>query len=444
MPEVAPVWLVDHYTPYVSAPAAPPETGVNVDLIFDELLRVVDSCREQGVQSSSQTAAETVTSGGDGGNGCASSGSNCTMTVGQNRGGRMPGPVVVEGREFETRTEAIVAILREQEDLPRWRQSTRQDIARMVGCTVGRVGEVVRAGGANYSREVERTQRGNRAQRRADVPVGARRFGLEIEFHGNANLVAEAMRAEGLQCSRESYNHHTRGYWKIVPDGSVHNGAELVSPPLQGEEGRRQVEAACRALRAAGATVSNATGLHVHHEVTDLSVRAFSRVFSFWNRAQRSIDCFVPASRRDNQYATRLSSGEVAAIEQLANSATPSRRMTRAVVRNNLRFISRYRTINVQSFPRYGTIEIRQHQGTLNAKKIMEWVAFGQSVFAWAKSRAEVPAESIRVNATLQTLAAHGGLSQDTVRYYTSRARTFARTSRNVDMWLNSELAFAA
>jgi hypothetical protein len=35
---------------------------------------------------------------------------------------------------------------------------------------------------------------------------------------------------------------------------------------------------------------------------------------------------------------------------------------------------TRYWTVNVNSFPKYGTLEFRQHQGTLNGKKAVNWV----------------------------------------------------------------------
>ena len=42
--------------------------------------------------------------------------------------------------------------------------------------------------------------------------------------------------------------------------------------------------------------------------------------------------------------------------------------------------ISRYRKMNLQSFSKYGTVEIRQHQGTLNWLKIVNWMIFTQAL----------------------------------------------------------------
>lgn len=110
-----------------------------------------------------------------------------------------------------------------------------------------------------------------------------RPFGLEIELiHPDAREVRYAMNAAGLSCEREDYNHTTRSYWKIVPDGSVAHGFEVVSPILRGSEGRRQARIAYQALRDAGASVDRSCGLHVHLEATDLTAGTIARVVSLW------------------------------------------------------------------------------------------------------------------------------------------------------------------
>jgi hypothetical protein len=38
--------------------------------------------------------------------------------------------------------------------------------------------------------------------------------------------------------------------------------------------------------------------------------------------------------------------------------------------------ISRYRKVNIASFNRHGTIEFRQHEGTMDPDRILNWVQF--------------------------------------------------------------------
>ena len=65
-----------------------------------------------------------------------------------------------------------------------------------------------------------------------------RNFGIELEIAGITQARAlAALQAVGVQACAEGYNHATRSHWKIVPDGSVREGFEVVSPVLQGQEG---------------------------------------------------------------------------------------------------------------------------------------------------------------------------------------------------------------
>jgi hypothetical protein len=45
-----------------------------------------------------------------------------------------------------------------------------------------------------------------------------------------------------------------------------------------------------------------------------------------------------------------------------------------------MRHFDRYRTVNVTAYPKYGSIEFRQHQGTLSYAKMLRWVKLGQSI----------------------------------------------------------------
>jgi hypothetical protein len=259
----------------------------------------------------------------------------------------------------------------------------------------------------------------NRSQRRSNTPAApiVRRFGVEIEFKGDRMRVCEALRAEGLNADVEGYNHHTRSYWKVVTDASVRGGGELVSPPLSGEEGRRQLAAACRALKAAGATVDKECGLHVHHEVRDLDRSAFGRVFRQWFLNQDLINGLVSPSRRgSNPYCKQLTGSLLDAVAGITSWS-------------QLRRFDRYFTLNPTSYPKYGTLEIRQHQGTINAAKIIAWIDFGQAMIESAK-RQETCERSDSVVTLLATLHDRYGLSENASTYLTGRSVVLAGAAR--------------
>jgi hypothetical protein len=182
--------------------------------------------------------------------------------------------------------------------------------------------------------------------------------------------------AASIPVRNEGYNHRTRTYWKLMYDASVRNtgthqayGHELVSPPLVGPAGFQALATAIKALRDAGATVDASCGIHVHHDMAGLSGAEIARFARLFYDRQDAIDMLVAPSRRHNGgYARRLREYEINTIVEhfTAYRSAPQ--------------VDRYRTLNVQSFPKYGTIEIRQHQGSLNAIKVAAWIKFGQAL----------------------------------------------------------------
>jgi hypothetical protein len=244
-----------------------------------------------------------------------------------------------------------------------------------------------------------------------------RKFGVEIEFIGGAAEVVREMTRRGLQVQQLSYTHRVMRSWKIVPDASVMRGYELVSPPLSGAAGREQIRKACESLQAAGATVNRSCGLHVHHEITDLNGATVKRLANGWSRSQRAIDMLVSPSRRNNTYAHPLQSRDLESIGRIPDDATSDG------IRNFLHSLDRFRTLNLAGFPRYGTVEIRQHQGTTSADKIIGWLDFGQAMIERAKN-ADAAQSFDRADALLAQLADFG-LDARQVTYLNQRADRF-------------------
>jgi hypothetical protein len=224
--------------------------------------------------------------------------------------------------------------------------------------------------------------RGTRTRvRRTPVDLTARTFGVEIEFVGISKERAfAALHGAGVNVRSETYNHRTRTYWKLITDQSVSGGYECVSPVLRGEAGFEQVALVCDALRNAGATVNRACGTHVHHGVQDLTGPQLGQLIQFYAGHQMALSTLVAPSRRGScTYCLPWTIQEVATI---LDEFTQSRRPRSSW--------SRFRTINVMSFPKYGTIEVRQHQGTLSGKKIKHWVLLGQAMIRAVQAGATV------------------------------------------------------
>lgn len=266
-------------------------------------------------------------------------------------------------------------------------------------------------GSADYwCRECVRTY--NRSRR---TTGDRRKFGIEIEYIGGYDGLVREMRSRGLSVDYVGYSHAvTPGAWKIVTDGSVSGGYELVSPPLSGADGRRQVKKACEALQAAGCRINSSCGLHVHHDIHDLDAAGMGSLATLWSNNQRNINWLVAASRRDSSWAQPLSRAEVEQYQNL-NDRTELRSQVQAIA------YRRYRSLNFLAYVRYGTVEIRQHQGTLNAKKVLAWIALGQAVIRTAKAGATATQPT-----TGEFLQSLNGLDRPTTAYLTRRAAFFA------------------
>ena len=202
-----------------------------------------------------------------------------------------------------------------------------------------------------------------------------RTFGVEIEFTtASRQEVARLMNAKGVDTYVEGYNHTTKSHWKVITDNSC--GFELVSPPLKGREGLEQLKKACEALNEAGAKVDSKCGLHVHHDINDYNAKQIANIFAIYVKLETTIDSLVPISRRasNNTFCRSLFRGksQQVILDKLkkVNSLDDIKNI----------WHTRYVKVNFQSYIKYGTIEFRQHSGTIEFEKIYNWILLTQQM----------------------------------------------------------------
>ena len=203
-----------------------------------------------------------------------------------------------------------------------------------------------------------------------------RTFGVEIECIGiTQDAACEAIRAAGLVCEIEGYNHATRNHWKIVTDASVRDnrgnpGIEVVSPILRGTAGMTALKKVADALNAAGATANKTCGLHVHVGAQDLNIDEIKMIVKRYAEHESTIDNFMPVSRRrDNNHMLKSMGYWMNSYSsQLAACTNTSAILGRSW--------DRYYKVNLAAYVRQNTIEFRQHSGTVSSAKIENWVLF--------------------------------------------------------------------
>lgn len=224
-----------------------------------------------------------------------------------------------------------------------------------------------------------------------------RRVGVEIEVIGYTENVLRALREVGIEASYMGYTHEVVDVWKIVTDSSItFPGIELVSPPLTRSSMHTQLRKVSAALQAANCAVDKSCGFHVHHQVSDLLGQDLWRLYRLYFHFEDVLDRLMARSRTNNTYCRKLwipaspwhpalrrdSSwtsfigwmcacqngwvlGRSESIGGVAGGGSSNR-------------LQRYAKLNFQSLDTYGTAEFRQHQGTLNARKMAMWVDLTQ------------------------------------------------------------------
>lgn len=194
-----------------------------------------------------------------------------------------------------------------------------------------------------------------------------RKFGVEIEFLATVSReeVVRKICSNGITCYDEGYNHDDHiDHWKLVRDGSC--GLELVSPILSGEDGLRQIEVVCGVMKELHAKVDRSCGLHVHVDARGLSQKDIAKVFIGYARYEPMFDALMPESRRRNfnSYCASIKS----AVQYAEDFSDDLRRAY------NRYFGTRYTKVNLESLIRHGSIEFRQHSGTIESEKINNWI----------------------------------------------------------------------
>lgn len=216
-----------------------------------------------------------------------------------------------------------------------------------------------------------------------------RQFGVEIEIaNRDLNQMAKILREAGFnvynqddrslsrgtqmltgwgQGSAESFPEYTSA-WRVIADGSVHRGCEVVSPILSGQDGLDQTRRIIKAMNKAGAKADKHCGLHVHVDARDLAPLELQNVARRYAAFEPVIDTFINPARRSNNNTYCKSTAEaVKAIDA-------------SMFFNNTDFIrklrDRYVKLNLCAFLRHGTVEFRQLEGTTSWTKVCNWIEF--------------------------------------------------------------------
>lgn len=239
------------------------------------------------------------------------------------------------------------------------------------------------------------------------------RFGVEFEAcNVEKETLCNALRASGIACEIEGYNHTTARHWKIVNDGSLsgQNTFELVSPILTGEAGITELEKVCTVLNACNAKVNKTCGTHVHMDATGMEMQTWKNIYKNYARLENVIDGFMPQSRRNNYYCK--------GFKNITNFETRLDGCRTLFDIEQIFSHNRYFKINPTSYARHNTCEFRQHSGTVEFEKIGTWVRFLNNLIDFSKA-------NLVTDATLDGLK--NFTSDEIANYFKTRTLKFNR-----------------
>lgn len=234
------------------------------------------------------------------------------------------------------------------------------------------------------------------AQRYSRLPLSPDTFkmkkagaiGLELEFAG----VCEDRR-----------DVETPFWARLGTDISVHAPSgyrDLELRALVTEKNlEKRVTKMCEIMKSLGATLTRRCGVHVHLDARHLSMTeaaARARRLLNWLRLLREL---VPENRRYNDFC-RLESN----VEEVINEDDYEE------------YSSRYYAVNFYSYPKFKSLEVRLHSGTLVPSKIVHWVRLMKRCMETAAPR-RVAGQQIDIFTLLSTLK----LSPKECRYWAKR-----------------------
>ncbi len=223
------------------------------------------------------------------------------------------------------------------------------------------------------------------------IPINDLTFAAELECirsRRNGHLptheeLAAYLTDNGVPTEAEDYNHITRRHWKIVSDSTLgSNGAEVVPPILKGEAGFQELTKVCNLLTAFGCRVSRDCGTHVHVGVKDRyehQIGFFKELLKTYAKFQPILDQLVaPSRRRDNSMVRPI------IYTPAMDRATTLRELATLAAANHFSNPNFW-----DAYQRHGTVEFRQHQGTLNPEKLTNWIRLCLRIVAHAGRNTE-------------------------------------------------------
>ena len=197
-----------------------------------------------------------------------------------------------------------------------------------------------------------------------------RTFGVELEVglpEGQVEDLKAYVKTFGMRLVTDT---------TIFPNGhATLVGREIVTDILSGEEGLVKLRTMMEGLDRFDLSVTNDAGFHVHVGRIDLDEHAHRNIMAAWMAHETDIDSMFPGRRLNNRYARSLLLDRHGDLEGNIRALDASAREGMRGIKKH--FGTKYFKLNPIGHRRSGnTIEMRQHEGTLDFDEIANQVGF--------------------------------------------------------------------
>lgn len=204
--------------------------------------------------------------------------------------------------------------------------------------------------------------------------------------------------------------------WDLTGDGSIQGlGGEIRSRILVGPQGVEELNTGFDVARKHG-LVNLSCGFHVHVGADDITSSGALRLLENYSNNQKLINSVLPKSRHStNQYCLPLPQD----LSRLRGDPYTHRIPILG---------SRYFVVNLESISRHGTVEFRQHSGTVSKQKGVAWTMFVMALY----EASVVENRSIGKGEykSMSELTAGLGLETEYAEYFGERADYFRKIHR--------------
>lgn len=246
-----------------------------------------------------------------------------------------------------------------------------------------------------------------------------RKFGVEFEMLPDRTKHGTSAKIQNLHDNTESIIPDA---WGNTTDGSLSDrnaGVEVQTSPMRMKKGEDTLHEFCKNARKLGWTTDDSCGVHVHLDAQDIreNPELVRRLFLLYFVMDYSILAMVPAERRSNRYCAPLDATRARgllrhegrfydkgfSVDKIISSRPTKKDFLEMFYKKPMEQIpeelrnhyneARYHGINFHPlYNKFGTVEVRYLEGTLDDELIINWVAFHQHIVDSARLIREVEA----------------------------------------------------